>query len=165
MTLARPLLASLLVLGVLVAPASADIHPNNAPGFPVDQSFHVGDIDSVNLFNGGLALTIPLGGTSPVGGGFSCGLKLAYNANAWVFDSVPVIGPNSDPIGTRTLALPSECSNAGLGWRISFGRLDPPARARTCWSPIRCITMKTAPITFSIPRSTMATRKTPCPPE
>jgi hypothetical protein len=37
----------LLVLAALaVAPAQADVHPNTAPGLPVDQSFHVGDIDS-----------------------------------------------------------------------------------------------------------------------
>jgi hypothetical protein len=55
-------LLTLLALAVLaVAPALADVHPNTAPGLPVDQSFHVGDIDSVNLFNGALTLTIPIG--------------------------------------------------------------------------------------------------------
>ena len=63
--LLRVLRASALALGAFLlslATARADVHPNTAPGFPVEQSFHVGDVDSVNLFNGALTLTIPLGG-------------------------------------------------------------------------------------------------------
>jgi hypothetical protein len=71
-----PLLAVLLAV-----PALADVHPNTASGFPVEQSFHVGDVDSVNLFNGALTLTLPIGGSYPVNGGFSYGLKLTYNSS------------------------------------------------------------------------------------
>lgn len=120
------LLAFLLLLG---APALADVHPNTAPGFPVDQSFHVGDIDNVNLFNGSLTLTIPLGGSYPVGGGFSYSLKLVYNGNPWTFDTIAGTHPTGDPAGSVSSAYySSECSNAGLGWRVSLGRMNPPCQ-------------------------------------
>ncbi len=125
MRYAKILLAALLFA---CAPALADIHPNTAPGFPVEQSFHVGDIDNVNLFNGSLTLTIPLGGSYPVGGSFSYGLKLIYNSTPWTFASLPVLDPWGNQVGTRTAAEPSACSNAGLGWRVSLGRMSPPCQ-------------------------------------
>ena len=125
MSHSKLLLVSLLLLGT---PALADVHPNTAPGFPVDQSFHVGDIDNVNLFNGSLTLTIPLGGSYPVGGGFSYSLKLVYNGSPWTFVSLPVLDPWGNPIGTRTAAEPNACSNAGPGWRVSLGRMNPPCQ-------------------------------------
>jgi hypothetical protein len=118
-----PLLALLLAL-----PAAADVHPNTSPGFPAEQSFHVGDVDSVNLFNGALTLTLPLGISYPVNGGFSYNLKLTYNSSPWQFLTVHRMGPPPDTDLTRTQALPSPCSNAGLGWRVSFGRMDPPCQ-------------------------------------
>ncbi len=118
-----PLLAALLA-----APALADVHPNTAPGFPVDQSFHVGDIDSVNLFNGALTLTIPIGGSYPVNGGFSYSLKLTYNSSPWQFKTVHYAVPPDYRDVTRTQAYPNPCSNAGLGWRLSFGRMNPPCQ-------------------------------------
>ncbi len=128
--MSRRLSLALLALA-LAAPAAADVHPNTAPGFPVEQAFHVGDVDNVNLFNGSLTLTIPLGGSYPVNGGFSYGLKLVYNSGAWDFQSVAVeITDPPDPLRPtyRTLAVPSRCSNAGLGWRLSLGQLDPPCQ-------------------------------------
>jgi RHS repeat-associated protein len=115
--------------GSLVTAARADVHPNTAPGFPGDESFHVGDIDSVNLFNGSLTLTIPIGTSYPVNGGFSYNLKLVYNSNPWSFVTVyyPPVAP-TDPDVPRTQAQPSPCSNAGLGWRVSLGRIDPPCQ-------------------------------------
>jgi hypothetical protein len=80
--------ALVLSLGVIAAPALADVSPNTAPGFPAEQSFHVGDVDNVNLFNGGLTLNIPIGGSYPVNGGLSYSLKLIYNANPWEFFTV-----------------------------------------------------------------------------
>ncbi len=80
------LVASVLLLAAL--PARADVHPNTAPGFPGDHTFSVGDFDNVNLFNGSLTLTIPIGTSYPVNGGFSYNLKLVYNGNPWLFQKV-----------------------------------------------------------------------------
>jgi RHS repeat-associated protein len=123
----RALFLPLLLTLLLVLPAAADVHPNTAPGFPADQSFHVGDVDSVNLFNGALTLTIPIGGSYPVNGGFSYNLKLTYNSSPWEFLTVHRV-TNLQTDVDRTQAIPNRCSNAGLGWRISFGRMNPPCQ-------------------------------------
>ena len=130
MTGLRRIVLPALALAALSAPgaARADVHPNTAPGFPVEQSFHVGDVDSVNLFNGALTLTIPLGGTYPVNGGFSYSLKLTYNSSPWLFKTVKYSIPPDYHEVPRTQAYPNPCSNAGLGWRVSFGRMDPPCQ-------------------------------------
>ncbi|MBW8876540.1 MAG: S-layer homology domain-containing protein, partial [Acidobacteria bacterium] len=117
-------LVSLATLAGAVAPAVADVHPNTAGGFPVEQSFHIGDIDNVNLFNGSLTLTLPLGPSFPVNGGFSYGLKLVYNSSPWFFQTIE----RQVGLTPRTQASPTPCSNAGLGWRVSLGRMDPPCQ-------------------------------------
>ncbi|HSG41504.1 MAG TPA: hypothetical protein VLE27_17815, partial [Thermoanaerobaculia bacterium] len=122
----RPLHGFLLALA-LAAPAAAEVHPNTAPGFPGEQSFHVGEIDNVNLFNGALTLTIPLGPTYPVNGGLSYGLKLVYNANAWSYSTFIIVHDDGTEV-TNPFSVPSVCSNAGLGWRVSLGEFDPPCQ-------------------------------------
>src|SRR3954453_5471481 len=119
---------TLVLLVALAGPALADVHPNTAGGFPVDQSFHVGDIDSVNLFNGALTVTIPIAPSYPVNGGFSYSLKLVANSNPWYFQTVntPINGVDTNFIQ----ANPNPCANAGLGWRVSLGRLNPPCQVR-----------------------------------
>jgi RHS repeat-associated protein len=116
--------AGLLSVLVLLLPlvAAADTHPNTDRGFSPERSFMVGDVDNVNLFNGNLVLTIPLGSSYPVGGGLSFGLTLVYNSNLWDFQA-------EDDIVTGTTynhALPQQTANAGLGWTVSLGRLSPP---------------------------------------
>ena len=123
----RPLARLLLPLCLLAAPVLADVHPNTAPGFPAERSFHVGDVDNVNLFNGGLTLTIPLGGSYPVNGGLSYGLNLIYSSTPWEFLTATGTHPGGQTF-TRTFAVPHACSNAGLGWRVSLGRFDPPCQ-------------------------------------
>ncbi|HEV7505183.1 MAG TPA: RHS repeat-associated core domain-containing protein [Thermoanaerobaculia bacterium] len=117
---------ALVLLTALAAPGLADVHPNTAGGFPVDQSFHVGDIDNVNLFNGALTVTIPIGPSYPVNGGFSYSLKLVANSSPWIFQTVHYLIGNEDQ--ARLQANPNPCSNAGLGWRVSLGRLNPPCQ-------------------------------------
>ena len=115
------------LLLALAAPAAAEVHPNTAPGFPVEQSFHVGEIDNVNLFNGSLTLTIPIGPSYPVNGGLSYGLKLVYNANPWTFSTVTTVHPDGTE-ATNPIADATACSNAGLGWRLSLGEFEPPCQ-------------------------------------
>jgi RHS repeat-associated protein len=126
----KPLLSllRLLLLLALAVPALADVHPNTAGGFPVEQSFHVGDFDSVNLFNGALTLSLPIGSPYPVNGGFSYALKLTYNSTPWLFKTVIYNIPPDFHELSRTQGYPNPCSNAGLGWRLSFGRMDPPCQ-------------------------------------
>lgn len=112
-----------LVLGFL-APvtrvAFAQTHPNDARGLNANSSQAFGP-DTVNLFNGNLTIAIPLGPAVPVNGGFSYGLTLVYNSQLWEYNSYT----NSSNI-TLTQSLPDRANNAGLGWRVSLGRYNPP---------------------------------------
>ena len=119
----RTVLFAVIALFASLGRAGADIHPNTQSGFPVDQAFQVGDVDSINLFNGSLVLTIPIGLTYPVGGGMSYGLKLIYNSNPWFFQEIVF------DTGSVTQSLPNPCSNAGLGWHLSFGSINSPCAA------------------------------------
>jgi hypothetical protein len=111
----RRLVPSILLILALAALPAAAQHPNVERGFAPGQSFQIGDIDHVNLFNGSLVITIPLGLTYPVGGGLSYGLTLTYSSGVWDFREAD---------GGET-PLPSRTSNAGLGWRVSLGRYLP----------------------------------------
>jgi len=102
-------IALFLVLAAL--PAAAQ-HPNVERGFAPGQSFQIGDVDHVNLFNGSLVITLPIGQGYPAGGGLSYGLTLAYSSNVW--DHRVADG--------GSLSRPNRFSNAGLGWRLSLGR-------------------------------------------
>jgi len=73
------LLATLVLPDVLLA----QTHPNLARGFEPGKAYLVGDLDVVNLFNGGLSLTVPLGPSFPVGGGFSYSFRLTYSSQVW----------------------------------------------------------------------------------
>jgi RHS repeat-associated protein len=111
-----------ILLGLLLGlPLAADVHPNTEGGVAVDKAFQVGEIDNVNLFNGSLTLTIPLGQRYPVGGSLSYGLTLIYNSNPWYFLDDATFYPNVYQEGE-----PNPCSNAGLGWRVSLGQVNPP---------------------------------------
>jgi RHS repeat-associated protein len=99
-----------------VPPALADPHPNTAGGVDVNQVFHVGDVDNINLFNGALTVSLPLGISYPVGGNLSYRLNLVANSNPWEF----YLQSYSDRSEWQD-SVPTHCSNAGLGWRVSFG--------------------------------------------
>ncbi|HVT56883.1 MAG TPA: RHS repeat-associated core domain-containing protein [Thermoanaerobaculia bacterium] len=103
-----------------IQPAGAQDHPNVDRGFMPGRAYAIGDIDNINLFNGNLVVTIPIGATYRVGGRLSYALTLVYNSNLWDFQQ------RDDPNGiTYTQALPTRNSNAGLGWRLSLGTLYP----------------------------------------
>ena len=98
------------------APVEAQEHPNVARGFTSSGTIATGDVDNVNLFNGNLVIHLPLGQSYPVNGGLSYRLNLVYNSQVWehqTYDSL-------------VQAIPSRVANAGLGWMVSLGRLNPP---------------------------------------
>ncbi len=117
----RSILLGVLLLAAL--PAVAQQHPNTARGFSTSGSFNPGDVDSINLFNGNLVIRIPIGQAYPVNGALSYGLVLVYNNNVWDYQQDEPGGGG----GTLTQAIPNRTSNAGLGWMVSLGRLNPPS--------------------------------------
>jgi|GEM_PF-789939 len=88
--------------------------------------FSTDDVDQVNLFNGNLTLTIPIGGSYPVSESFSHGLSLAYNSNVWDYRSVACTDSQTCPKSKYFERMPQFESNAGLGWTVSLGRLEGP---------------------------------------
>ena len=126
-----------LALMFIAAPALAQLHPVLERGFAPDKIYRVGDVDSVNPFNGNLIVSLPLGPTYPVGGDLKYGLTLTYNSMLWDYymapdDTHPLCdskGPEApiDPPGendcVNLVAEPTPLTNAGLGWRLSLGDL------------------------------------------
>ena len=99
----------------------AESHPNAERGFRPERVYQSADIDHINLFNGGLTLTIPIGPTYPIREGFSYQFQLSHNSKLWDFKGRP------DGFGgTYSMVHPNAASNAGLGWMISLGRLLLP---------------------------------------
>ncbi len=117
LALTLPLLA--LLLGP-VRPAAAQQHPNTARGFNATTGFGGADVDSVNPFNGNLVIRIPIGQAYKVNGHLSYQLSLVYNNNVWDYQM------RDTGTATYTQALPNRTSNAGLGWTVSLGLLNPP---------------------------------------
>lgn len=81
---------TLLAFGLLALsalPAVGQSHPNRTKGFDPRGTYSIGEVDSVNLFNGALTVTIPLGPRYPVGSS-DYGFALVYNSNAWTVREV-----------------------------------------------------------------------------
>lgn len=113
------------LLAQLTWPAFSQQHPNLQKGFSADKVYQFAEFDSVNLFNGNVNISIPIGQQYKVDGALTYGLALTYNSKAWDFE----VDQYSDLPGDEkmyTLALPNRRSNAGMGWQVSLGRLIPP---------------------------------------
>ena len=102
----------------------AQTHPNHAQGFEPQKVFEIGDVEAVNLFNGNLNLSLPLGPRYPVSEALSYGLTLSYSGNVWEWEEDYLLGPNGYEYFLK--AIPRKRSNAGLGWRLTLGEIDPP---------------------------------------
>jgi YD repeat-containing protein len=94
-------------------------HPNEAHGFSADNVYSVHDVDTVNAFNGNMIVRIPIGPEYKVNGVLSYRLSLTYNSHLWNF----VDNTSSYDVGDNILAYPPKTDNAGLGWRLSMGKL------------------------------------------
>jgi len=107
----------------------AEVEPKDEKGFTPDRAYHIGDIDSVNVFNGNLVITLPVGSTYPVGGKLSYGLTLSYNSSVWKKEDW-----GDSPRCTHR--RPSPDSNAGFGWNLTPTTLHEPCTpAMTCTGP------------------------------
>lgn len=129
-TVAKHRALILLLLGVvaLARGAAAQHHPNVEKGFKPAQAYSIGEVDAINLFNGNLNVSLPIGGNYRVGGALSYGFTLAYSGNNWEIDEAevflePTPPEQSPPQGWIRWAVPSRDMNAGIGWLFSLGRL------------------------------------------
>ncbi len=131
-----------LVLSMLIAsPVLAQQHPNVERGFQADKVYRFSGVDNVNLYNGNLALRIPIGDEFPGNGTLRYQFAVTYNSKTWD-QQVYIYNRFSDcspPPGSGLPAasawcgndyiksIPSRRSNAGMGWLVSLGRLLSPA--------------------------------------
>ena len=118
----RTSLALALVIASLAAGASAQHEEIRQTGFHPEKLYQFSDLDHVNLFNGNLIITIPMGESYPLGGGSSYTLMLAYNSSIWRYLEVTPRNPTHSLPCCQPWAIPTQYSNAGLGWTVSLGR-------------------------------------------
>ena len=125
---ARPFRA-LLVLALSCAPLLAQEHPAIERGFAADKLYQFSDLDQVSYFSGSLSLSLPIGGEYPLSETMSYGLALSYGSKIWEFH-------NYDPPNGAKRSVPRPLDNAGMGWRVSLGRLlspDHPSNDTQLW--------------------------------
>lgn len=101
---------------------------NSARGFAADRAFQMGDFDNVNVFNGNLIVTMPLGQSFPVAGNLSYGVSLVYNSKLWPGKEKRVDQYQQE----QWRATPEKISNAGFGWLVSMGRLYVGCTQQPC---------------------------------
>jgi YD repeat-containing protein len=117
----------LSVILLLTVSAAGQQHPNVERGFLPDKSYQLGDLDTINLFNGSLNTSIPLGQQYPVNGNLSYQFVLSYATNGWEIgehqytDYVEYYPYQIERI--NRYSYPARHMNAGFGWTLSFGRL------------------------------------------
>ncbi|HWS71483.1 MAG TPA: hypothetical protein VN605_05185, partial [Thermoanaerobaculia bacterium] len=112
-------LATLLLIAA--ASLQAQMPANFERGFAPEKLYQFGDLDHVNLFNGNLVITLPMGESYPIGAGSSFQLTLVYNSTIWEYMEVSPITQQSKP--PEPWGYPTRRSNAGLGWTLSVGRI------------------------------------------
>lgn len=125
----RRIATSLLVLAIAGAfgvPLFAQKGPSNELGFHAGKLYDFTEIDSVNLYNGNLMLTVRLGPKYQVSPALSYQFTVVYNGKMWDFETHDLFNSSTEVVERWTGALPNRRSNAGAGWRISLGRLLPP---------------------------------------
>lgn len=115
----------LLALALPSTPAAAE-YPSKERGLTADTAYQLGDVDHVNLFNGNLSVTLPLGRQYPLGPNLSYGLVLTYNSNVWDYRPHHCFDPINNTTIDYTLPNPHAVSNAGVGWELHVGRIFAP---------------------------------------
>ncbi|MGN6186680.1 MAG: RHS repeat-associated core domain-containing protein [Thermoanaerobaculia bacterium] len=122
-----PIFALLVASSTLVAQKPAAIEL----GFKAERVYDFANIDNVNVLNGNNVITIPIGMRYPLTASFSYGLTLVYNSKVWDHRNMQLW---NEPGVDYWWAKPNLRSNAGVGWRISLGRLLPPSGSTTTYS-------------------------------
>ncbi len=112
-----------------LSPLAAQQNQAEQRGFASDKAYHSADIDTVNLFNGGLTIAVPIGQRYSVGGDLSYGLTLVYGGKNWKYHK-ELFSDCEDPpcqeMEMMTRGVPDGLFNAGFGWMLNPGLLIPP---------------------------------------
>jgi hypothetical protein len=125
MSVSRAIRSALLTLSVAASTSAfAQQHVNRDRGFVPNRSYDFGAVDNVNLFNGNLVVTIPIGPEYRVGGSLSYRLTLVHSGNVWSMQRILSGTGYENPVEEQ---YPNPRSNAGLGWQLSLGQMITPA--------------------------------------
>jgi RHS repeat-associated protein len=119
-----PAAAGVLLVALALSPPATAQHPNHAQGFRPEHAFQLGELDHVNLFNGNLTVTIPIGPRFPLGPSLSYGLTLTYSGNVWEWEEECPFFPDMTTCYLQSLSR--KRSNAGFGWHLGFGSMLAP---------------------------------------
>src|SRR5215813_13473570 len=121
------LIAIPFTLALLVLSATAGAQPHIADtnqGFAPNATFATTGLDHVNLFNGNLVISLPIGPNYPIGPGFSHQLRLTYNSQIWGGQGACTENPFPNDVriyfGTYVRGLPI----VGAGWNLEMGHVD-----------------------------------------
>ncbi|HEX8618817.1 MAG TPA: hypothetical protein VF911_14635 [Thermoanaerobaculia bacterium] len=105
---------------LLTLTAVAQPHPTIERGFHAEKVYQFGNVDSVNVFNGNVLVTPRAWPSFPVSSTLTYRVPLVYNAKIWDY---VMIYDDLHPGQSWVKAQLDHKSNAGIGWRVSFGRL------------------------------------------
>lgn len=113
------ILTSIVLALLFVCPLAAE-YPTHERGFRADAVYHLTELDTVNLFNGNLQLSIPIGQPYRVSESLSYQMTLRYAGNIWKYVEYCVGGIKTDGCRANTFAIQE---NGGMGWSLAFGEL------------------------------------------
>ena len=116
---------ALLALLLVSTSAFAQKPPTLELGFSPERMYSFGGLDNINAFNGNNVITLPLTLNYPVSNNLTYTLSVVYNSKAWDYRYY-VDEFSTD--GFRHEGQPNLRSNAGVGWRVSMGRLLAPTQ-------------------------------------
>ena len=118
------LIAALTLLAPFAFASSED--PATARGFNPESLYQFGNLDNINLFNGNLIVTLPIGQAYAVNSKFGPQLTLSYNSSTWDLTTRAYGRPGFCNGPEGYFYIPNRKSNTGMGWSLGFGRLFPP---------------------------------------
>jgi len=122
-----------LILCSLTCPASVlwAQNENETVGFQSNHAFESGHFgENIDVLNGGLHLTVPIGAKYQVNDRLGFQLTLSYNSKIWDYSDY-----HSD---ITTTVRPYNESPTGIGFTLNLGRLLQDTHERVCTDNVEC---------------------------
>ena len=110
-------------------PLQADFEPptqpsETLPGFRSNAAYAVSGIDRVDIFSGGLGITIPLSPEYPLSAGTSWSLSAHYSSKLWHMSQC--VGQAYPELLTLSYSLLAGSPILGAGWTLDVGQIRKP---------------------------------------
>ena len=135
---ARAAARLVLIICCLTMPVGAlwAQNENETVGFQSNHVFESGHFgEDIDVLNGGLHLTIPIGPKYEVNDRLGYQLILSYNSKVWDYSDFKT----SDPIESDTPSVQQYNEGpSGIGFTLNFGRLIQDVHSRVCSGGVDC---------------------------